>query len=132
LAAFAHYPSVFTVAACAALVGIGFGLTTVPGLVALQESVAWNQRGMVTGLVTFFRSLGQVLGVAALGAVGKAMLGDAARDQDPLVVQSAIGVVFTLMLVFALIHLFGSFAMPRSVATTGAGGTPAAASRSAS
>ncbi|MCR2764299.1 MFS transporter [Microbacterium sp. zg.B48] len=131
LVVFVDHPSVYTVAACAALVGIGFGFTTVPGLVALQESVPWNQRGMVTGLVTFFRSLGQVLGVAALGAVGTTILGDAARDRDPLVVQSAIGTVFLLMLVFALVHLLGSVVMPRAVGTPRAGGARVQPSRSA-
>ena len=125
LAVFAPYPSVYMVAGCAALVGVGFGFTTVPGLVALQESVPWNERGTVTGMVTFFRSLGQVLGVATLGAVGKSMLGaGAASGQDPSVTQSAIGAVFSLMVVLALLHLFGSFAMPRAVAPADARVTP--------
>lgn len=121
LAVLAPYPSVYTVAVCAALVGVGFGFTTVPGLVALQESVPWNERGMVTGLVTFFRSLGQVLGVAILGAVGKSMLGSgAANGPDPSAMQSAIGAVFAVMVVLALLHLFGSFAMPRAFSPVGA------------
>jgi MFS family permease len=127
LAVLSPYPSVWTVAACSALIGAGFGLTTVPGLVAVQESVPWNERGMVTGLVTFFRTLGQVLGVAVLGAVAKAMLGGGDAGQDPQAVQAASGAVFVLVAVFALVHLGAAFGMPRRRVEVG----PAAAATSA-
>lgn len=124
LALFSPVPSVWTVAACAALIGAGFGLTTVPGLVAVQESVAWNERGMVTGLVTFFRTLGQVLGVAALGAVAKAMLGGEDGGQDPQAVQAASGAVFVVVAGFALVHLVAAFGMPRRSVGVGADAAP--------
>lgn len=131
LVVFALSPSVFTVAACAALVGIGLGFTTVPGLVALQESVPWNERAMVTGMVTFFRSFGQVLGVATLGAIATAMLGPgAASDQEPMAVQSAMAAVFLLMLAFAFVHLLGAFAMPSAVSHGRAGRDAVPESRS--
>ena len=113
-AAFAPHPSAWTVAGCAALVGIGFGFTTVPGLVALQESVPWDQRGVVTGLVTFFRSLGQALGAASLGAVAKSVLtASPAGEQDPSTVQVASGAVFLVVAGFALLHLMAALGMPR-------------------
>lgn len=114
LALFAPHPSPWTVAACAALVGIGFGFTTVPGLVALQESVPWNQRGTVTGLVTFFRSLGQALGVASLGALVKVVLENSALgEQNPLTVQATGQAVFLAAAVFAIVHLLAALAIPR-------------------
>lgn len=113
LAVFAFLPSPWIVAGCAALIGAGFGLTTVPGLVAAQESVPGDERGMVTGLVTFFRTLGQVLGVAVLGAVATAVLGDGRRDQDPAAVQSATAAVFVVVAGFAVVHLLAASGMPR-------------------
>lgn len=113
LAVFASSPSAWTVAGCAALIGIGFGFTTVPGLVAVQESVAWNQRGVVTGLVTFFRSLGQAIGVALLGAVAKTILDTGpAGVQDPATVQAASAAVFVVVAIFAVVHLAGAAFMP--------------------
>lgn len=114
LAVFAPYPSAWTVAGCAALVGAGFGLTTVPGLVTLQESVPWNQRGVVTGLVTFFRSLGQALGAAALGAVSRGVLtASPDGERDPLTVQAASGAVFVVVAVFALVHVGAALSIGR-------------------
>ncbi|BDZ46251.1 MFS transporter [Naasia aerilata] len=114
LAVFVALPSPWIVAACAALIGAGFGLTTVPGLVAVQESVAWQQRGMVTGLVSFFRTLGQVVGVAALGAVAKAVLEQGQGGQDPQTVQAASGAVFIVVAAFAVVHLAAALWMPRT------------------
>jgi len=114
LAALAPFPSVWTVAVCAALVGVGFGFTTIPGLVAVQESVPWEQRGVVTGLVTFFRTLGQAVGVAVLGAVAKSILeGGGAGRQDPAAVLQATIAVFAVVAVFAVIHLLGACGMSR-------------------
>jgi Arabinose efflux permease len=113
LAASASFPSPWIVAACAAMIGIGFGFTTVPGLVAVQESVDWDQRGVVTGLVTFFRSLGQAIGVAVLGAVAKSVLDTGpSGEQDPAVVLAASTAVFVVVAGFALVHLSAAFAMP--------------------
>lgn len=109
LAVLAPFPSAWIVAACAALVGVGFGFTTVPGLVAIQESVPWNQRGVVTGLVTFFRSLGQAVGVAALGAVAKIALDTGgAGEQDPIAVLTASAAVFAVVAVLGVAHLVGA------------------------
>ncbi|GAA3752436.1 MDR family MFS transporter [Microbacterium kribbense] len=121
MAALAPFPSAWTVAVCAALVGVGFGFTTIPGLVAVQESVPWEQRGVVTGLVTFFRSLGQALGVAVLGAVAKSILETGGGGaQDPGAVLQASVAVFIVAAVFALIHLLGACGMARDRALTAA------------
>jgi MFS family permease len=53
----------------AATLGLGMGLTIFPILVSAQSAVGWSQRGLVTALVNFARSMGAAIGVAALGAL---------------------------------------------------------------
>ena len=62
-------------AIAAAIIGLGMGLTIFPVLVSAQSAVGWSQRGVVTGLVQFSRSLGAAVGVAALGALLFAAMG---------------------------------------------------------
>ena len=61
--------------AAVAILGLGMGLTIFPVVVSAQSAVGWSQRGIVTGLVNFSRSLGAAIGVAALGGVLFASLG---------------------------------------------------------
>ena len=58
-----------------AILGLGMGLTIFPIVVAAQSAVGWSQRGVVTALVNFSRSLGAAIGVAALGALLFASMG---------------------------------------------------------
>ncbi|HRN36416.1 MAG TPA: MFS transporter, partial [Flavobacteriales bacterium] len=51
------------------LIGAGFGLLFTPSLVGLQNMVAWEHRGVVTGANIFCRNLGQSLGAAVMGAI---------------------------------------------------------------
>ena len=53
----------------ASLAGIGMGLSTTAMLIAAQNAVSWEQRGIVTSLVTFSRTIGGAVGVAALGSL---------------------------------------------------------------
>src|SRR5699024_7220431 len=55
------------------VIGAGMGLTASPRLIAAQSSVAWAQRGGVTGTNVFSRSLGWAGGVAGFGAVVNAV-----------------------------------------------------------
>jgi hypothetical protein len=52
-----------------ALTGFGFGFASMSYLLAAQEAVEWQQRGLVTSAITFFRSIGGALGVGVLGAM---------------------------------------------------------------
>jgi EmrB/QacA subfamily drug resistance transporter len=52
-----------------ATVGLGMGLSNSPIVIALQNAVGWGQRGIVTSLGQFFRSIGGSCGVALMGAV---------------------------------------------------------------
>lgn len=55
------------------VIGLGMGFVAVPTLLAAQHSVGWNERGAVTATNMFSRSIGQAVGVAALGAVVNAV-----------------------------------------------------------
>ena len=58
-----------------ALVGLGMGLSTTPRIIALQNAVAWNQRGMATALNQFSATMGGAVGVAVMGSIFNATLG---------------------------------------------------------
>jgi MFS family permease len=65
---------VWQVAAACFVVGAGLGLMNSPVLVAVQSTVGWARRGVVTGTNMFCRSLGSAVGAAVLGAVANATL----------------------------------------------------------
>lgn len=48
--------------------GIGMGPTSLSFILAVQNSVRWGQRGVATGAVTLFRTIGGAVGVGLLGA----------------------------------------------------------------
>jgi MFS family permease len=73
LAAFASSPSVVVVAIACFVTGLGLGLVATPSLIAAQASVAWNERGVVTGTNLFARAVGQAVAVAIFGAVANAL-----------------------------------------------------------
>lgn len=49
--------------------GLGLGFVSMPYMIAVQSAVPWRLRGVATGSVQFFRSIGGAVGVAALGAL---------------------------------------------------------------
>lgn len=52
-----------------AAIGVGMGPTSLSYILGVQNAVEWNRRGVATGAVTFFRTIGGALGVGFLGAV---------------------------------------------------------------
>ncbi|MBV9289079.1 MAG: MFS transporter [Hyphomicrobiales bacterium] len=52
-----------------AVVGFGFGLSSSPSIVLIQEIVDWSERGSVTAAYLFARTLGSAFGATAFGAV---------------------------------------------------------------
>jgi EmrB/QacA subfamily drug resistance transporter len=60
-----------------AVIGLGNGFIATPFLVAVQNAVPWNRRGVATSTNQFFRTIGGSISVAALGAVLNAHLRDA-------------------------------------------------------
>jgi EmrB/QacA subfamily drug resistance transporter len=73
----------------AAILGLGMGLTIFPILVSAQSAVGWSQRGIVTGLVNFARSMGAAIGVAALGGLLFASMGPDASAVQALLDPAA-------------------------------------------
>jgi MFS family permease len=47
--------------------GFGFGMASMPYLLAAQEAVDWQQRGIITSGVSFFRTMGGSVGIGVLG-----------------------------------------------------------------
>ena len=66
--------SVWHVAACCFVTGLGFGLVASPTLVAAQSVVGWDRRGVVTATNMFGRSMGSAIGVAVFGAIANTTL----------------------------------------------------------
>lgn len=54
--------------------GFGMGLTNSAMMIGVQASVGWDQRGVVTALTIFARTMGGALGVGALGGLLAARL----------------------------------------------------------
>jgi MFS family permease len=68
-----------------AVVGSGLGFLNTAIIVTLQSSVQWQQRGVVTGLVQFSRTIGGAVGVGLLGGILSAAVGPRASEiLDPL------------------------------------------------
>jgi MFS family permease len=57
-----------------AITGFGFGPASMSQLLAAQDSVTWQQRGIVTSAVGFFRTIGGALGIGLLGAMFNALI----------------------------------------------------------
>jgi hypothetical protein len=56
--------------------GLGVGMTLAPASAAVLASVPDERAGVASGLVTTFRQTGGVLGVAVMGAIFAAQIGD--------------------------------------------------------
>ena len=76
--------SLWAIAAYTFVVGVGLGFASVPTLVAVQSSVDWDRRGVVTATNLFFRSLGSAVGVAVFGAIANATLARDFRTPRPV------------------------------------------------
>jgi MFS family permease len=57
------------ITAVLAVSGFGFGFASMSYLLAAQDAVPWQQRGIVTASVGFFRTMGGAIGVGLLGAL---------------------------------------------------------------
>ncbi len=73
--------SIWLAAGAAFVLGIGLGLASSPTLVAVQSTIGWERRGVVTATNMFSRSLGSAIGAAMFGAIANATLAN--RFADP-------------------------------------------------
>jgi MFS family permease len=55
------------ITAVLALTGAGFGPASMAYLLASQHAVAWQQRGIITSSIQFFRTMGGALGIGLMG-----------------------------------------------------------------
>ena len=97
------------------------GLIASPTLVAAQDAVDWQNRGVVTGTTMFARSMGSALGIAVFGAIANAVLAgkltgpEAAQASDIPVaaMDAALGWIFVGVAVTAVAMVVGVLLMPR-------------------
>lgn len=114
LAAFGMTPSVAAVAVTAFVVGWGFGWSVAPSLVAAQSSVAWNERGVVTGVQSFGRTIGSAVGAAVLGAIANGVIRSTGLGvTNPVAVTLSSTWVFAVVAVVILLTIGAAVAMPR-------------------
>jgi EmrB/QacA subfamily drug resistance transporter len=73
----------FQLMASMLIIGFGLGFNSMPYLLAVQNAVPWNLRGVATSSVQFFRSIGGAIVVAALGALFGVRLAQEGAGIDP-------------------------------------------------
>lgn len=67
---------VWNLVAIQMILGAGFGLIATPLMVGVQSTVAWGQRGVVTGTNMFSRYFGQSIGAAVFAAIFNSTISD--------------------------------------------------------
>lgn len=109
--------SVWSVAGLCFLIGCGMGFVASPTLIAAQAAVGWGERGVVTGNNMFNRSIGSAVGVAGLGAVANAVLGETSAVHSAAELALATHRVLLTVLVVAVGMTVAVLAMPGPVST---------------
>jgi EmrB/QacA subfamily drug resistance transporter len=104
------------------VLGLGFGYVASPSVVAVQQAVGWQRRGVATGVNMFARSVGSAVGVAIFGAVANGVItaklaGNVSRlDRfPPAVLDPAITAVFGVSAALALLLVVVTSLMPQRV-----------------
>jgi EmrB/QacA subfamily drug resistance transporter len=73
----AHFEPLALAVTGPVVAGFGVGLMSVTVLVTVQSAVPWEQRGVVTGLTQFSRTIAGTVGVGILGGILAAFVGGA-------------------------------------------------------
>lgn len=124
LAATAQTPNLAIVALSCAVVGAGLGLVANPTLIAAQSSVRWGERGVVSGMNLFARSIGSAAGVAVLGALANATIADRGGPGVEGAVVDATQQVFIASALIAVLAVGAVLLMPRTGAPEAADDLP--------
>jgi EmrB/QacA subfamily drug resistance transporter len=95
------------------VLGIGLGLISVSTVVAVQSTVGWGRRGVVTGTNMFIRTLGSAVGVAVFGSIANSRLSHRAHTA-PAIFHAVHG-VFWALVAAAVLGIAGLLLFPRSV-----------------
>lgn len=127
-----------------ALFGIGMGLANTALLIAVQTSVDWAQRGIVTASTLFFRTMGGLLAIGVGGGVLRAALArdpsipaeaasqllgpDRGHSLDPEVVrhlgsalEEGVGTIFWIACGIAVAAFVASLFFPKVAVKDGSG-----------
>ena len=104
------------------VLGLGFGYVASPAVVAVQQAVGWQSRGVATGANMFGRSVGSAVGVAIFGAIANGVvasrLGGEVPDLQhlsPGVLDPAISAVFAVSAALGLLLVVATVLMPQRV-----------------
>jgi EmrB/QacA subfamily drug resistance transporter len=89
------------------MIGAGMGLVGSPTLIAAQSTVGWADRGVVTSVNLFSRSVGSAVGVAIFGAIANATL-----RADSAGLQTASHQVFVAVAIAAVLMGIAVWLMP--------------------
>ena len=104
---------------CVFILGIGLGLVMPNMTVAVQNALPFEQRGVGTAMLTFFRSLGGLVGVAGSGAIIATQLQmDRITMQASLDKQHFVGHIHQMISVHADIYrsaIAGTFAVGSAI-----------------
>lgn len=96
--------------------GLGFGIASTTVLIAAPSSALPERRGVTTGLIAFFRSLGQATGAAIFGAIAKAVISANGGDEtDPDAFAAAMSSVYVGIGIVAVVLVISATALPRAV-----------------
>jgi EmrB/QacA subfamily drug resistance transporter len=95
------------------VLGVGLGFISVSTVVAVQSTVGWGKRGVVTGTNMFIRTLGSAVGVAVFGSIANGRLAHR-RHTAPAIFHAVHG-VFWALVVAALLGVVGLVLVPRRV-----------------
>jgi MFS family permease len=68
--------SIYIASVAGFFMGIGMGFITNACVIAVQNSVEWEQRGIATASTQFFRSIGGAISVAVMGALLNSRMAD--------------------------------------------------------
>jgi len=106
-------PNPWTVGAVCLVIGFGLGWTAAPSLIAVQASVDWDERGVVTGVNVFARSAGSAIGVALYGAIATNVIAAGKGEHDYATIVTASTWVFVAVAVTAVGMLVAALGLPR-------------------
>ena len=98
------------------ILGLGFGLSMTIYTIIVQSAVDWSLRGVATSSNTFFRTLGQTLGVAILGTYLNQQISSYAssgNDVPPTILANGLHGIFIILAALSLVSLFFAFWIPK-------------------
>jgi MFS family permease len=90
--------------AASLVIGAGMGTFSAPLLIVIQSTVEWGQRGAVTALNQFSRTIGGAIGVSVMGVIlQRYVAGAQAPLQAQSQLQAGLHAVFVVLLALALV-----------------------------